>query len=157
MTVYKFHFSFFNGCSLQTVDDARKLLKHIDPKLGEPLPEKDYGGACVIYDETNPDDPWHNVLDKMDGFVVVHFFGWWLKVMNELLTNQILIGDVWAVMAWHETLLNLMADQCHWKSANRQALVLQVKAGPVYVYYIFAIGPVYTYVYASCVLLGFLF
>lgn len=44
----------------QTVDDARKLLKHIDPQLGEPLPEKDYGGNCLIYDPNNPVDPFHN-------------------------------------------------------------------------------------------------
>lgn len=65
---------------LQTPDDARQLLAQVDSSLGKPLPEKDYGGNCLIYDANKPEDPWHNVWDKMDGFVVVHFFGWWLKV-----------------------------------------------------------------------------
>lgn len=45
---------------LQTVDDARLLMRHIDPELGRPLPEKDYGGNCRIYDHENPADPFHN-------------------------------------------------------------------------------------------------
>lgn len=44
----------------QTVDDARQLLTHVDPGLGKPLPEKDYGGNCLIYDPENPQDPFHN-------------------------------------------------------------------------------------------------
>lgn len=59
----------------QTADDARKLLKHFDPKLGEPLAEKSYGGSCIIYDTSVPDNPWHNVLDKFDVFVPTHLFG----------------------------------------------------------------------------------
>ena len=62
------------------MDDARQMLKWIDPKLGKPLPEKSYGGTCRIYDWETPEDPWHNLMDKMDGFVLVHFFGWWFKV-----------------------------------------------------------------------------
>ena len=70
---------------MQTVDDARQLLTHIDPKLGVPLPEKDYGGNCLIYDPSVPEDPFHNFWDKMDGFVTTHFFGWWLKVRSHAL------------------------------------------------------------------------
>lgn len=44
----------------QTVDDARQLLTHLDPNLGQPLPEKDYGGNCLIYDPANVEDPFHN-------------------------------------------------------------------------------------------------
>nr|XP_027199856.1 phosphatidylserine synthase 2-like [Dermatophagoides pteronyssinus] len=65
----------------QTPDDARKLLTHIDPSLGKPLMEKDYGGNCRIYDHEKPDDPFHNVKDKIDIFVPTHFFGWWLKTL----------------------------------------------------------------------------
>ena len=65
----------------QTVDDARSLLRHIDPTLGVPLPEKDYGGSCKIYDPDNKENPFHNFWDKMDGFVPTHFFGWWLKTL----------------------------------------------------------------------------
>ncbi|XP_052801197.1 phosphatidylserine synthase 2-like [Mya arenaria] len=74
----------------QSPADARALMKHIDPRLGVPLPEKDYGGNCLIYDADKPEDPWHNFWDKMDGFVATHFFGWWLKTL--------IIRDVWFCM-----------------------------------------------------------
>ena len=45
---------------IQTVDDARLLMRHVDSSLGVPLPDKDYGGNCAIYDANMPDDPWHN-------------------------------------------------------------------------------------------------
>jgi phosphatidylserine synthase 2 len=45
--------------SNQTVDDARQLLKNIDPSLGVPLPDKNYGGSCRIYDWEHPEDPFH--------------------------------------------------------------------------------------------------
>ena len=45
---------------MQTVDDARLLMRHVDPDLGRPLPEKSYGGNCYIYDKERPDDPFHN-------------------------------------------------------------------------------------------------
>jgi phosphatidylserine synthase 2 len=35
-------------------------MKYADPSLGVPLPEKDYGGNCLIYDPEVPDDPFHN-------------------------------------------------------------------------------------------------
>ena len=64
----------------QTADDARQLMAKIDSDLGKPLKDKSYGGNCLIYDVNRPESPWHNVWDKMDGFVIVHFIGWWLKV-----------------------------------------------------------------------------
>ncbi|XP_013777085.1 phosphatidylserine synthase 2-like [Limulus polyphemus] len=65
----------------QHPDDARTLLKHIDKDLGKPLEERDYGGNCLIYDSTFPEDPWHNVWDKLDIFVPTHFLGWWIKTL----------------------------------------------------------------------------
>lgn len=65
----------------QTADDARKLLKHIDKELGKPLAERNYGGDCLIYDANMPQDPFHNVWDKMDIFVPTHFIGWWVKTL----------------------------------------------------------------------------
>ena len=59
-------------------------MTKIDSDLGKPLPEKSYGSNCLIYDANRPESPWHNVWDKMDGFVVVHFIGWWLKVSGAL-------------------------------------------------------------------------
>lgn len=35
------------------------MLKNIDPSLGVPLPDKDYGGSCRIYDWEHPEDPFH--------------------------------------------------------------------------------------------------
>ena len=61
-------------------------MTHVDPKLGVPLPEKDYGGNCRIYDPDVPRDPFHNFWDKMDGFVPHHFIGWWLKVSCHFLS-----------------------------------------------------------------------
>lgn len=36
-------------------------MKFIDPKLGVPLPERGYGGNCLIYDPDNKTDPYHNL------------------------------------------------------------------------------------------------
>eukprot|EP00092_Neocalanus_flemingeri_P037032 GFUD01040315.1.p1 GENE.GFUD01040315.1~~GFUD01040315.1.p1 ORF type:complete len:594 (+),score=209.90 GFUD01040315.1:93-1874(+) len=64
----------------QTPVDARKLLKYIDGDLGEPIPEKDYGGNCRLYDGDN-EDPWHNIKDKVDIFMVAHLAGYWCKTI----------------------------------------------------------------------------
>ncbi|KAL4671612.1 hypothetical protein H8959_004321 [Pygathrix nigripes] len=74
----------------QTVQDGRQFLKYVDPKLGVPLPERDYGGNCLIYDPDNETDPFHNVWDKLDGFVPAHFLGWYLKTL--------MIRDWWMCM-----------------------------------------------------------
>lgn len=50
---------------LQTVQDGRQFLKYVDPRLGVPLPERDYGGNCLIYDADNETDPFHNVWVRM--------------------------------------------------------------------------------------------
>ncbi|CAL4090845.1 unnamed protein product, partial [Meganyctiphanes norvegica] len=65
----------------QSATGVRQLFKHIDPKLGEPLTEKSYGGNCLLYDADTPEDPYHNIWDKMDLFVPLHLFGWWLKTL----------------------------------------------------------------------------
>lgn len=46
---------------IQTVHDGRQFMKYIDPKLGVALPERDYGGNCLIYDPGNITDPFHNL------------------------------------------------------------------------------------------------
>lgn len=66
-------------------------MKHFDSKLGEPLAERSYGGSCVIYDESMPDNPWHNVIDKFDAFVPTHFFGIEKKFIVFLLGNSKLL------------------------------------------------------------------
>uniref|UniRef100_A0A8C6SIN8 Phosphatidylserine synthase n=1 Tax=Neogobius melanostomus TaxID=47308 RepID=A0A8C6SIN8_9GOBI len=74
----------------QTVHDGRIFMKYIDPKLGVPLPERGYGGNCLIYDPDNATDPFHNIWDKMDGFVPAHFWGWYIKTL--------MIRDWWMCM-----------------------------------------------------------
>ena len=60
---------------------SRQLLKYLDEKLGEPIPEKDYGGNCRIYDWERPEDPFHNVNEKFDVFIFAHSFGYWCKTL----------------------------------------------------------------------------
>ncbi|XP_058858030.1 phosphatidylserine synthase 2 isoform X1 [Acipenser ruthenus] len=74
----------------QTVHDGRQFMKFIDPKLGVPLPEKGYGGNCLLYDPGDKTDPFHNIWDKMDGFVPAHFIGWYIKTL--------VIRDWWMCM-----------------------------------------------------------
>uniref|UniRef100_A0A4W3HRK1 Phosphatidylserine synthase n=1 Tax=Callorhinchus milii TaxID=7868 RepID=A0A4W3HRK1_CALMI len=74
----------------QTVQDGRQFMKFIDRKLGVPLPERGYGGNCLIYDPENKTDPYHNIWDKLDGFVPAHFLGWYLKTL--------MIRDWWMCM-----------------------------------------------------------
>ncbi|XP_004851784.1 phosphatidylserine synthase 2 isoform X1 [Heterocephalus glaber] len=74
----------------QTVHDGRQFLKYVDARLGTPLPERDYGGNCLIYDPDNKTDPFHNIWDKLDGFVPAHFIGWYLKTL--------MIRDWWMCM-----------------------------------------------------------
>ncbi|KAJ3282818.1 PSS-domain-containing protein [Rhizoclosmatium globosum] len=52
---------------------ARQLMKHLDPSLGVPLPEKNYAADCSL-------DP-ANIWDQMDVFVLAHTFGWFAKSM----------------------------------------------------------------------------
>lgn len=45
---------------VQNVSDARAVMKHFDGSLGVRLPEKAYGGSCLLFDP-NATDPWHNL------------------------------------------------------------------------------------------------
>lgn len=65
----------------QSATDARRWMSHFDSNLGVQLPEQDYGGNCLLYDANNTENPWHNIWDKMDGFVPAHLFGWWIKTL----------------------------------------------------------------------------
>jgi phosphatidylserine synthase 2 len=79
----------------QSVDDARQFMSVLDPSLGQPLPEKDYGGDCAIYTPDNENGSFANLVDKMDVFVPCHFFGWWVKALilrDVFLLNVISVG-----------------------------------------------------------------
>ena len=60
---------------------CRQLLKYLDEDLGEPIPEKDYGGNCRMYDWEKPDDPFHNINEKFDVFIFAHSFGYFCKTL----------------------------------------------------------------------------
>ena len=72
---------FSNYFFFQAPGEARALLKFFDEDLGEPIPEKDYGGGCLLYDPDVPEDPYHNLWDKMDVFVFSHLFGYFCKTL----------------------------------------------------------------------------
>uniref|UniRef100_A0A8C6VBK1 Phosphatidylserine synthase n=1 Tax=Naja naja TaxID=35670 RepID=A0A8C6VBK1_NAJNA len=85
----------------QTVHDGRQFMKFIDPNLGVPLPERDYGGNCLIYDPNNGTDAFHNIWDKLDGFVPAHFLGWYLKwIMDVILCNGLGIYCGMKTLGW---------------------------------------------------------
>ena len=45
----------------QTPKDFRSLMIWLDPRLKDPITEEAYGDHCTVYDESRPEDPWHNV------------------------------------------------------------------------------------------------
>jgi phosphatidylserine synthase 2 len=50
--------------------------------VGFPLPEKDYGDVCDIYIPNHPSgDPYYNVTDRIDVFVLAHSLGWFVKAL----------------------------------------------------------------------------
>lgn len=50
--------------------------------VGYPLPEKDYGDVCQIYAPNHPSgDPFFNVTDRVDIFVIAHSLGWFAKAL----------------------------------------------------------------------------
>ena len=65
----------------QNHDGVRHILSVFDPKLGRPLPERTYAEDCDVYTPENRDNPFANLIDKMDVFVPSHFFGWWVKAL----------------------------------------------------------------------------
>lgn len=65
----------------QNINEAREMLKMFDAELGKPLSEKVYGENCVIYNSSQPDDPFHNVWHEIDWYMLVHLIGWWCKTI----------------------------------------------------------------------------
>ncbi|EFA78652.1 phosphatidylserine synthase [Heterostelium album PN500] len=73
----------------QTADDARLIMKHIDPKLGVKLPERSYAENCDLYTPDHPESNFKNLKDTVnDEFIWAHLFGWWGKTL--LLRDPIL-------------------------------------------------------------------
>jgi phosphatidylserine synthase 2 len=50
--------------------------------VGFPLPEKDYGDVCQIYTPDHASgDPFFNITDRIDIFVLAHSLGWFVKTV----------------------------------------------------------------------------
>ncbi|VDP35809.1 unnamed protein product [Schistosoma mattheei] len=118
----------------QSVDDARQWLRYLDLELGKPLEEKDYGGNCRIYDWDRPDNPWHNVISKMDGFVTVHFVGWWAKTL--------ILRDYWIcnVLSFAFEVLEYSLEhqlpnfsECWWDHVSSDFELLLLFLAPIYI------------------------
>ncbi|KAL6065532.1 CDP-diacylglycerol--serine O-phosphatidyltransferase [Balamuthia mandrillaris] len=66
----------------QTKEDVRLFLKHFDPKLGVPLPERSYAVNCDVYTPNDPVSSFRNVWDTVnDEFVLAHVIGWFGKTL----------------------------------------------------------------------------
>eukprot|EP01117_Protostelium_nocturnum_P013513 TRINITY_DN5047_c0_g1_i3.p1 TRINITY_DN5047_c0_g1~~TRINITY_DN5047_c0_g1_i3.p1 ORF type:complete len:412 (+),score=101.41 TRINITY_DN5047_c0_g1_i3:507-1742(+) len=66
----------------QNVGDTLKLLKHLDPTLGVPLPERSYAENCAVYTPNDPESNFRNIRDAVnDEFMIAHFLGWWGKAI----------------------------------------------------------------------------
>lgn len=81
---------------IQTVHDGRQFMKYIDPKLGVPLPERDYGGNCLMYDPGNTTDPFHNIWVRL--FILFcHLRSCFLQVWKVFMT-QFLWGNSYVIL-----------------------------------------------------------
>ena len=50
--------------------------------VGFPLPEKDYGDVCQVYNPEHPSgNAFYNVIDRLDIFVIAHSLGWFVKAL----------------------------------------------------------------------------
>ena len=64
----------------QTPKDFRRLLLFIDPSLNTPITEQSYGDHCAIYDENNPEDPYHNIKGNYRLFY--GYYTPWLRLVS---------------------------------------------------------------------------
>jgi phosphatidylserine synthase 2 len=125
----------------QPLDEARRIFKFFDTKLGEPLPEKSYASDCRIFTPENPDNIIANVWDAtVDIHFVAHLFGWWFKMMIirdvkacwicsvvfELLeiTFRHWLPNFWECWWDHVPLSNLFLYSSFWTHSDATYLVL---------------------------------
>ena len=58
------------------IDDVRNFLHVLDPELGVPLADKNYGVDCRLYHPGHPNGDWHVLWDTiLDPFMLAHLFG----------------------------------------------------------------------------------
>lgn len=66
----------------QTPAHARHLLSYLDDSLGKPPEERTYAERCDLYDPDHPSgNPYMNIIEKMDIFVIAHSLGWFVKAL----------------------------------------------------------------------------
>lgn len=77
-------FVYFLNLLFMTILDAetlRSVLVALDPRLMEPLKERNYSIDCTIYTPNDPTSKFRNIMDTMDIFVSAHFIGWAVKTL----------------------------------------------------------------------------
>ena len=86
--------------------------------VGFPLPEKDYGDVCDIYVADHASgDPFFNITDRVDVFVLAHSLGWFVKA---LIVRDIRVSWVCSILfelieqAFAHLLPNF--NECWWDS-----------------------------------------
>lgn len=66
----------------QSLDSARHILSYIDPKLGVPLPERNYASDCRVYTPEDPVSKFRNIRDAViDEFFIAHGLGWYAQTL----------------------------------------------------------------------------
>lgn len=89
MSLMSLYLLFLTYLLFLPLNDGRKVMKFFDEKLGEPLPEKNYGEECDFYTPGNPNGNFANFMDAVfDIHFIAHLFGWWFKYL--------IIRDHWA-------------------------------------------------------------
>ena len=78
------------------IDDVRAFLHVLDPELGFPLEDKNYGVDCRLYHPGHPKGDWHVLWDTInDPFMLAHLlghFGHALIVRDWVLCTVISVG-----------------------------------------------------------------
>jgi phosphatidylserine synthase 2 len=80
------------------------LRTFFDSSLGVPLPEKSYAGDCRLY-IPNSSQPFKNIQDTLDIFVLAHVIGWFVKTLIcrdlKLVLFQSVVFELLEVMFRH--------------------------------------------------------
>lgn len=80
----------------QNAHDARQIWTYVDPKLGVPLPERDYAADCRIYTPESKVSKFENVRNTVyDEFMLAHVVGWFAK---SFLFRDIYICWTWSIL-----------------------------------------------------------
>lgn len=108
----------------QSRDDARQLLKHVHPDLGEPLKERPYAEDCRIYTPERP-NKFENVYNTVfDEYVAAHTIGWWAKAI--MIRNEPMLWTLSIFFEFAErSLIHMLSNfkECWWDSFVLDVLI----------------------------------